>query len=567
MGFGPELSGNVSWLGSIILNSNIMQTDKVTLVSSELNFRESFPAVSEMLLFSNSIASESDRNMLGTILAHQLKRLFNIQNYSIYAISENEKYFWPILYEANSDFARHPDFRKLINKENRIDAGIFGTILHSGALTFDADLWFRDREPKSNALTLKNIGLKSMMGVPIRIGDENIGIMIFRAECREELSAKRDFFRAVCSQIGVLISTIIAQERVGKLLNEINDFKQKAKQGVNTLTENIKLIPNQSQIIGSSPAMQIIFQLVAQVAPSGSTVLLLGETGTGKELIARSIHEASSRAGGPMVKVNCGSLPANLVESELFGHEKGSFTGAFDRRIGKFELADGGTLFLDEIGEMPLDLQVKLLRALQEREIERLGGKKSIKVDVRIIAATNRDLEAEVEAGRFRKDLYYRLNVFPIILPPLRERRQDIPALASYFIELYAKKAGKPIKGLNHHALQQLIDYHWPGNVRELEHLMERSVLLCLGRAIEQIPLPVKRIRPEQKLKTIIENERDHILNMLNHCNGRISGNSGAAKLLGVPPSTLNSKLKKMGIRREHAFKSSEISHITNTYL
>jgi transcriptional regulator with GAF, ATPase, and Fis domain len=314
-----------------------------------------------------------------------------------------------------------------------------------------------------------------------------------------------------------------------------------------------------SEIIGNSSKMQKTFRLMEQVAASDSTVLILGETGTGKELIARAIHNNSPRKGKPMVKVNCAALPATLIESELFGHERGSFTGAFERRIGKFELANNGTLFLDEIGEMSPELQVKLLRALQEKEIERLGGKGPIKVNVRIVAATNRDLEREMEDGRFRSDLFYRLNIFPIELPPLRNRQEDIPLLAEHFIQLFSKKSGKKINALSDQTIQELIHYSWPGNIRELEHLIERSVLLATGSTIKQIQLPSpkqnvlkKLIGKEFQIKTIDENERDHILCMLKFCKGRISGEGGAAEILGVPPSTLGSKIKRLGIRKEH---------------
>ena len=310
-------------------------------------------------------------------------------------------------------------------------------------------------------------------------------------------------------------------------------------------------------IIGESPAIQKIFRLLQLVSPSDSTVLLLGETGTGKELIARAIHNGSPRHVKSMIKVNCAALPANLIESELFGHERGSFTGAVERRIGKFELAGGGTLFLDEIGEMPLESQVKLLRALQEKEIERVGGRTTIKVDARIIAATNLDLEKEVAEGRFRSDLYYRLNIFPVQLPALRERKEDIPLLASHFISRFAKKSGRTIETLIDSVLQELMRYDWPGNIRELEHLIERSILLAPGTTINHIELPCPRRTAVSSpvsvpLKTIDENERDHILAIIKYCGGRASGTGGAAEILGVPNSTLHSKMKRLGIVRQH---------------
>ncbi|MDR3680621.1 MAG: sigma-54 dependent transcriptional regulator [Flavipsychrobacter sp.] len=319
-----------------------------------------------------------------------------------------------------------------------------------------------------------------------------------------------------------------------------------------------------SEIVGDSLPMQKAFRLVTQVAPSDSTVLILGETGTGKELVARAIHSNSSRRNKPLVKVNCAALPANLIESELFGHERGSFTGATERRLGKFELADGGTLFLDEIGEMPLDLQVKLLRVLQEREIERIGGRTTIKVDVRIIAATNRDLKKETAEGKFRSDLYYRLNVFPITLPPLRDRKEDVPILALHFLGRLAKKTGKKITAIHNSVMQELVHYSWPGNIRELEHLIERSILLTTGETIDEIHLPDQctnvlptMLLDEFMVKTIDENEREFILKTLKYCNGRIGGQNGAAQLLGVPTSTLNSKMKRLGIRKDHLYDSA----------
>jgi len=323
-----------------------------------------------------------------------------------------------------------------------------------------------------------------------------------------------------------------------------------------------------SGIVGNSPEILETLRLISIVAPTYSTVLILGETGTGKELVARAIHDGSTRRDKQLIKINCAALPANLVESELFGHERGSFTGAMDRRIGKFELAHQGTLFLDEIGELPLELQGKLLRALQEKEIERIGGRSTIKVDVRVITATNRDLEKEVAEGRFRADLYYRLNIFPINLPALRDRPDDIPILARHFVRMIAKKTAKKIAFISKHVLDQIVNYDWPGNIRELEHAIERSIILSDGDTLQQIHIPTKRVittsgRPENQfvIKTIEENERDHILNMLRYCTGRVSGYKGAAQILGIPPSTLASKLKKLGIQK-HTGSSCPISSV-----
>jgi transcriptional regulator with GAF, ATPase, and Fis domain len=294
-----------------------------------------------------------------------------------------------------------------------------------------------------------------------------------------------------------------------------------------------------------------------QVAHVDSTVLILGETGTGKELIARAIHNLSSRKSRPLIKVNCAALPAQLIESELFGHEKGSFTGATDKRTGKFELANGSTIFLDEIGELPLELQAKLLRVLQEKEIERIGGEKSIRVDVRIIAATNRNLEKEVAEGKFRSDLYYRLNIYPIELPALRDRKDDIPLLAAFFLRKLSNKLGKKISGISPDVMEELISNDWPGNVRELEHTIERSMLLTNGKTITALHLS-KPVMIESVMgkgifqpKKLTDNERELILQTLQHTRGKIRGTGGAAELLDILPTTLEARMKKLGIRKE----------------
>jgi len=310
-------------------------------------------------------------------------------------------------------------------------------------------------------------------------------------------------------------------------------------------------------IIGKSHLLLNVFDHVTQVASSDTSVLILGESGTGKERIADCIHNLSSRKGKPFIKVNCAALPPTLIESELFGHEKGAFTGANEQRIGKFEKADTGTIFLDEVGEMPIELQVKLLRVLQEKEIERIGGRDTKKIDVRVIAATNKNLEKEVAEGRFRLDLYYRLNVFPIVMPPLRDRKEDIPALAYHFMNYFNQKAGKKLSGISDTVLNNMMTYNWPGNIRELEHLIERSVLLAKGNNIDTISLPIIQNRAaagndEARMKTIHENERDYIISVLKKCNGRIWGPGAAAEVLNIPPSTLKSKMKKLGIRKEY---------------
>jgi len=313
-------------------------------------------------------------------------------------------------------------------------------------------------------------------------------------------------------------------------------------------------------IIGNSKSLKTLLDSVLMVALSETSVLLLGESGTGKEKIAECIHSLSPRKNRSFIKVNCAALPPTLIESELFGHERGAFTGAIEKRIGKFEQANGGTIFLDEIGEMPPEMQVKLLRVLQEKEIERVGGRNTLKIDVRVIAATSRNLEKEIAEGHFRMDLYYRLNVFPIVLPPLRERKEDIPVLALHFMHRYNKKIGKQINDISSEVLEKLMLYDWPGNIRELENLMERSILLASGPVITDVTLPNSQkktavlFNDTQPVKTVEENERDNIIAGLKKCNGKIFGKGGAAELLNINASTLNSRIKRLGIKKEHLF-------------
>jgi formate hydrogenlyase transcriptional activator len=306
------------------------------------------------------------------------------------------------------------------------------------------------------------------------------------------------------------------------------------------------------QIIGASPALESVLQEVELVAPTGSTVLIQGETGTGKELIARAIHKLSPRCGRPFLKLNCGAIPFDLLESELFGHEKGAFTGAIAQKPGRFEVADKGTFFLDEVGDIPLGLQPKLLRVLQEQEIERLGSTRTYRVDVRLVAATNRDLTGMAERNEFRGDLYYRLNVFPIHLPPLRERSEDIPLLARHFVEHFARRMGKTIETIPSETMQALTGYSWPGNIRELQNLMERAVILSPGPVLE-FPLRDLNMRamPAQdggKPQTLEEVERAHILATLKETQWVLSGPRGAATRLGMHRSTLQFRMKKLGI-------------------
>jgi formate hydrogenlyase transcriptional activator len=345
---------------------------------------------------------------------------------------------------------------------------------------------------------------------------------------------------------------------------DIDDRKQAEERTRNenlVLREDIDRSSMFEEIVGSSPVLQRVLAQVAQVAKTDSTVLILGETGTGKELVARAIHKRSARSTRAFIRVNSAAIPASLIASELFGHEKGAFTGALQRRLGRFEAADGGTIFLDEIGDLPAETQMALLRVLQEREIERVGSSQPIAIDVRVLAATNRDLEAAVASGALRQDLYYRLNVFPIRIPPLRERADDVPVLVAYLVERYAKKAGKSIRTIQKRTLQLFQAYDWPGNVRELQNVIERAVVLCDGEtfAIEESWLQAKPSAPStrtaRQVATLAESEKAMIEAALAEANGRISGPSGAAAKLGIPRQTLESKLKALRIDK-HSFRA-----------
>ncbi len=351
------------------------------------------------------------------------------------------------------------------------------------------------------------------------------------------------------------------EEDLKNALAKVEELKKDLEEENLQLKQELQGSFKFDDIISVSETYRRVLRQVEQVAATDTTVLIMGETGTGKELVARSVYRLSKRAGRPLVKVNCAALPQSLIESELFGHEKGAFTGAHAKKIGRFEQADGGTLFLDEIGELPLELQVKLLRVLQEGEFEPLGSNHTRKVDVRIIAATNRNLEEAVAHGEFRADLYYRLNVFPLVNPPLRERTEDIPLLVKYFINKYAAKTNKKITSVSKKTLQLLETYPWPGNIRELENIIERAVVLSHGPKLEiaalqenSIPANPQTLNPEPGFETLAEHERKHIIAALALTNGRVTGTRGAGKLLGMNDKTLQSRMRKLGLSRQPNF-------------
>jgi PAS domain S-box-containing protein len=361
-----------------------------------------------------------------------------------------------------------------------------------------------------------------------------------------------------------------AQQALQKAFEEIKDLKDQLYRENLALKEEIDQSSMFEEIVGTSSALRSVLSRVSKVAPTDSTVLITGETGTGKELIARAVHKRSQRSSRAFVSVNCAAIPPDLIASELFGHEKGAFTGAIQRRLGRFELAEGGTIFLDEIGELPVETQTALLRVLQEREFERVGGAVSIRTNVRVIAATNRDLQAAIAGNTFRSDLLYRLNVFPIEMPPLRERREDIPVLVAYFIDRYARKTGKSIRNIHKKSLELLQSYPWPGNIRELQNVIERSVIVCdtenfsvdeswLSRQPPRTELKSKPKNQPELSRALADEEKEMIEAALRESGGRVSGPTGAAVKLGIPGSTLDSKIRSLKIDKNR-FKSTNLS-------
>jgi formate hydrogenlyase transcriptional activator len=412
-------------------------------------------------------------------------------------------------------------------------------------------------------------GLRSLCIVPLILRGKSIGTLSVVSRKQDAYSEEgAQFLQEVAIQVALAIENM-------KFYEEIATLKARLEKENIYLREEIRTAHNFEEIVGNSPALLAVLRALEQVAPTDSTVLIYGETGTGKELIARAIHNRSARKDRALVSVNCSAISAGLVESELFGHLKGAFTGAIERRIGRFELANGGTIFLDEIGELPLETQVKLLRVLQEQEFEPVGSSRSQRVDVRVIAATNRNLQEMVEAGRFRSDLFYRLNVFPLQLPPLRERRSDIPQLVALSVSRFAKRFGKKVEGVSQETMATLMSYPWPGNIRELQNVLERAVVLSAGSTLrldkDLVPLvasegsfatarlataeiPAEEVQPAApsppELPTLEEVERTHILAALRQTNGVVDGPKGAARILNLHPNTLRHRMTKLGIKR-----------------
>jgi formate hydrogenlyase transcriptional activator len=514
-------------------------------------FRDAGQRYRTLLEINNAIISSLTRDALFRAIATAVARVMPFDRTAIF----------------RHDPAR--DMLRLLVLESTLPSNYFGVGLEIPAASSHVGWVFQRQEPLLRRdLARERVypaedqayadGVRAFVIVPMTARGRPIGTFAV-ASVRPDQYDEADvaFLQEVANQVALAIENMVAYEEIAALKGQLE--RENAY-----LQEEIHREHNFTEMVGASPALRAVLATVDQVAPTDSTVLISGETGTGKELIARAVHSRSRRRGRPLVKVNCSAIAAGLVESELFGHVRGAFTGALERRVGRFELADGGTIFLDEIGELPLDVQAKLLRVLQEHEFEPVGSSVTRRVDVRVIAATNRNLLGAVDEGRFRADLYYRLNVVPVAIPPLRERPGDIPALTAFFLARYAKRFGKPVTGVSDAALRRLVAYSWPGNIRELQNVVERAVVLAQGPVVEveavgSAPVPAPATRPDVRvipdgegLAEILERvERAHLVAALERTRGVIEGPRGAATLLKMHPNTLRSRLEKLGIKRE----------------
>ncbi len=483
-------------------------------------------------------------------VATELKALLPLDRVSLLLMNPDEKtYTW-----TNITSGEEEEGVSLPGKDIPLEGGTLGWFIEHRADT--PYIIYRDlheERPFAEDEIVFHRGIRSGIRVPLTIEDEVFGelaVSSFRPNLFTEEMAQ------FLTEVAPHITTAVANARAyAELQRSREDLYKEAL----LLRSELQSI-GESDLIGSSQAIIDLKDMIRRVAPTEVTVLIQGETGTGKELVAHAIHEFSSRRERVMVKVNCAALQDTLLLSELFGHEKGAFTGAVERKIGRFEMAHQGTILLDEIGEIPMEAQVKILRVLQEREFDRVGGTRTIRVDTRIIAATNRDLESEVEKGRFRQDLYFRLNVIPVRAPPLRERKEDIPELVEHFIRKYAPGVNRAIKRIDPRAMERLMRYDWPGNIRELENVVERGLVLGSGEILRFDKQLLGEVRPgraeTENLTTLDENERAYILRVLAATGGVVSGARGAASILGMKPTTLQSRMKKLGIRPTRQYRA-----------
>ncbi len=484
-------------------------------------------------------------------LKKSLYKVLDILSSSMNMVRGTVSILDPLHNEISIEVAHHLSLSTIERVKYKLGEGITGRVIQTGKAVaipkISEEPMFLDRTAVRKKL--KDYEELSFICVPVKKGNQVVGALSVDRPYDQHYSLKDG------QKLLSVVATMIAQHVIN--LEIIRREKEQLREENKRLRDELENKYRVTNIVGNSNKMREVFQMISQVCKSSATVLVRGESGTGKELVANSVHYNSPRAKGPFIKVNCAAIPANLIESELFGHEKGAFTGAIKQKLGKFELAHKGTIFLDEIGSIGLDVQANLLRVLQEKEFERVGGQRTIKVDVRIVAATNKNLEKAVEDGSFRGDLYYRLNVFPIYMPPLRERKTDILLLADHFLEKYSKENGKDIKRFSTPAIDMLMDYHWPGNVRELENCIERSVLLCDGGVIHSYHLPPtlqtgkeSDTLPELSLEDAVANlEREMIIDALKNTRGNITE---AAKVLKTTVRKFAYKAKRYGVHYSH---------------
>ena len=456
------------------------------------------------------------------------------------------KYCW---YDQGRDYAKP---YRIVDSD--LLAFLFKRFEEDNMFTFH-DFMDLDKESEPVKRICKKTGIKGGYVFPLRVGENIMGAISWESHGKaiEWQAALVDRLRLVSEVFANVLSRRRTETALRESIMEIKKLKDRLQTENLYLLNEISVEYSHHEIVGKSHSIKKLLTQIEQVADTGSTVLILGETGTGKELVARAIHNLSPRKRHPMVKVNCSALPSTLIESELFGHEKGAYSGALSKKPGRFEVAQGSTIFLDEIGELALELQPKLLRVLQEGQFERVGGVHIMNVDVRVIAATNRDLVKAIREGGFRKDLYYRLNIFPIIIAPLRERLEDIPLLVSAFVEEFSRRMGKKIENIPNESIRALQQYDWPGNIRELRNIVERAMIISKGKTL-RIQLPETGECEMSLLENIDDVQRKHILKVLEKCDWRVSGSRGAARILGINPSTLRFRMDKLNIQRERGF-------------
>lgn len=494
-----------------------------------------------LLEINNAVITKLSRDELWTAIADAVRRIVPFDRLALAQYDAQDDRLRIVTY--GGPYQR--DDYTPIGRELKLDDSPAGLAFTSQHYVLRRDLE-AERMTSSEERAYSH-GFRSICALPLLIRGHSIGAITMGSLNRAQYSEDdAEFLMEVANQIALAIHNMSAHEDAQALRAR---FEAQAVY----LQEEIKSEHNFEEIIGQSDPVRRLLKQVEQVAPTEATVLIRGETGTGKELLARAVHDRSRRKSRPLVKVNCGAIPAGLVESELFGHEKGAFTGATQRRIGRFELADGGTIFLDEVTELPVDTQVKLLRVLQEGDFERVGSSQTIKVNVRVIAATNRNLQEAVKSGLFRADLFYRLNVFPLEVPALRERPEDIPLLVNFFLSKFAKSLGKEVRGVSQKSMENLSRYSWPGNIRELQNVIERAVVLAKGPVMQ---IDESMLREEEAasdssfIETLENNERNHIMRALNETRWVIHGKKGAAEILGINPSTLRSRMEKLKIKK-----------------